>query len=69
MKKIDRIVQNLKEMMAANSPGESGGFGNNASQEGPVSGYDPLMNFSRRKRNPQMFDLRTIPKKYRKWIV
>lgn len=69
MKKSDRIINNLREMMSANAPGESGGFGADSKPEGPTAGHDPLMYFSRRKRNPDMFDLRTIPKKYRRWIV
>jgi hypothetical protein len=69
MKKVDRIINNLREVMTANSPGESGGFSADSKAEGPTAGYDPLMYFSRRRKNPDMFDLRSIPKKYRKWVV
>lgn len=69
MKKLDRIINNLREMMVANAPGESTGLTSSAAKEGPVAGFDPVLGFSRRKRNPDMFDMRTIPKKYRRWIV
>jgi hypothetical protein len=69
MKKIDRIVNNLREMLVANTPGESGGLSTSAVPKGPVAGFDPLIGFSRRRKAPDLFDMRTIPKKYRRWIV
>ena len=68
MKKIDRIINNLKEMMVANSPGEDGGFTASSKPEGPTAGFVGVLSTFRRRKN-QMIDFRTVPKKYRRWIV
>lgn len=67
MKKTDRIIDNIREMMTANSPSQSGGFGSNASPSGPNAGFDPVLNFVRRKRNNGV-DLRTVKPDYRRWL-
>lgn len=69
MKKIDRIVNNLREMMVANAPGQSTGLSAESNPKGPVAGITPVMGFKRRRTNPDMYDLRSIPTKYRRWIV
>lgn len=67
MKKTDRIIDNLREMMTANAPGQSGGFSSSSSPSGPTAGFDPVLNFVRRKRS-EGFDLRTVKPDYRKWL-
>ncbi len=66
MKKIDRIINNLREMMTANPPGESSGFSSQSPPEGPTAGYDPLMNVRLSKRT-KLPDLRSIPPSRRRW--
>ena len=46
LSKIINIVRSLnEEMMTANAPGTSGGFGSNPSKSG-VDGFDPVMKLS-----------------------
>lgn len=68
MKKIDRVINNLKEMMVANAPGESTGMTSSAPSEGPNAGFDTFLNSIRKRRNNQI-DFRSVPQKYRKWII
>jgi len=64
MKKIDRLIQTIREMMAANAAGSQGGFG--SSSESPTAGFDPVMKkYSGRKKE---IDYRKVPMPYRKWI-
>ena len=50
-KKLDRIIDIIREeMMAANAAGSSGGFSGSANSRGPVAGFDPVMCMDRRKR-------------------
>lgn len=70
MRKIDRIVNNLKEMMVANPPGQSGGFSGNSSASGPTAGFDPVLDFVRKKRSSitNKVDYRKVDPKLRKWL-
>ena len=50
LSKIINIVRSLnEEMMTANAPGTSGGFGSNPSKSG-VDGFDPVMKGTMRRR-------------------
>ena len=50
LSKIINIVRSLnEEMMTANAPGTSGGFGSNPSKSG-VDGFDPVMKGPMRRR-------------------
>ena len=50
LSKIINIVRSLnEEMMTANAPGTSGGFGSNPSKSG-VDGFDPVMKGKIRRR-------------------
>lgn len=39
-KKLDLIISIIREQMAANPPGGSGGFSGSADPKGPTAGYD-----------------------------
>lgn len=43
MKNLDRIISIIREQMAANAPGTSGGFSGSADPKGPTAGFDPVM--------------------------
>ena len=49
---LNRIIAIVREeMMAANTPGGSGGFSGSADANGPRAGYDPVMKkMTRRKK-------------------
>lgn len=64
MKSVDKVISIIKEMMVANPPGVSGGFGSASSSEGSTSGFDPLIQF---KKNSKV-DFRRVPKNYKKWV-
>ena len=49
-KKIDRIIEIIREMMVANAPGGSGGFSGSSDPKGPTAGFDPVMGLSKRKK-------------------
>jgi len=50
-KKLDRIISIIREeMMTANPPGGSGGFGETSPAEGPRAGISPLVKFDGRSR-------------------
>lgn len=66
MKKTDRIINILKEMVG-NAPGQSGAFTSNANAAGPVAGFDPIQMFQRRRKNGD-FDYRSVDKEYRRWL-
>lgn len=67
MNRRDRIVQNIKEMMVANPPGQSGGFGASADAKGPVAGFDPILSKYKKRKNGQV-DKRSAPVSHRKWL-
>lgn len=50
-KKLDWIISIVREeMMVANSPGGSGGFGEKSSEQGPTAGMSPLIKFDGRSK-------------------
>jgi len=49
-KKLDRILEIIREQMVANAPGGSGGFSGSADPKGPTAGFDPVMGLTRRKK-------------------
>jgi hypothetical protein len=49
-KKLDRIIEIIREQMVANAPGGSGGFSGSAQAKGPTAGFDPVMGMTRRKK-------------------
>jgi hypothetical protein len=66
MKKIDEIIKIVREeMTVANSPGESGGFGENSPKEGPTAGYSQPMFGLRTKKNGKLDERNPFIKKYR----
>jgi hypothetical protein len=67
MKKVDRIINTIREMMTANPPGQSGGFTSSSPAEGPTAGFDSILKRRMTKRNKP--DLRYISPKYRRWIA
>lgn len=52
-KKLDRILEIVREQMVANAPGAQGGFSGSADPKGPTAGFDPVMGLRRRK-GPQI---------------
>ena len=46
MANLDRIIQIIREQMAAGT----GGFTGSSDPKGPVAGFDPVMKFVRRKK-------------------
>lgn len=48
-KKLDWIIEIIREQMVANAPGSQGGFSGSADPKGPAAGFDPLMGLQRRK--------------------
>ncbi len=49
LNKIIAIVR--EEMMTANAPGGSGGFGGDSPAKGPRAGFDPVMKKTSRRKN------------------
>ena len=49
-KKLNRIIEIIREQMVANAPGGSGGFSGSSDPKGPTAGFDPVMGLSRRKK-------------------
>ena len=49
---LDRIIAIIREdMMTANAPGNSGGFGGDSPAKGPRAGFDPVMKKTTRRKN------------------
>lgn len=67
MRKNDRIIQIIKEMMVGNAPGSGGGFSGSSPAEGPTAGFDPLVKFRNKKRKDNI-DFRRVPLNYKKWV-
>jgi hypothetical protein len=65
MKKIDKIITIIKEMMVANPPGTSGGFTSSGDPK-YSAGFDPLLQFKNKNKNT--VDFRRVPKKYKDWV-
>jgi hypothetical protein len=43
MRSVDKVIQILREMMTANSPGTGGAFGTKSPSEGPTAGKDTFI--------------------------
>lgn len=39
-KKLEKVLQIIRENMVANAPGTQGGFGSKSDASGPTAGYD-----------------------------
>jgi len=63
-KKLNRIIDIIREQMVANAPGTSGGFSGSADPKGPTAGFDPMMGFKRRK-GPQ---IKIPPGSRKRWM-
>lgn len=48
--KLNKIIDIIREQMVANAPGAQGGFSGSADPKGPVAGFDPVVEFGRRKK-------------------
>lgn len=77
MKKIDKIINSIRSLReetamgianTGNMPGMGGALGSNSPNPN-MQGFDHLMAFKRRRNSNLGFDLRSVPKKYRKWII
>jgi hypothetical protein len=67
MNRRDKIINNLKEMMVANPPGQSGGFTSSSDAKGPVAGFDSVLSRYKKKKNGQV-DKRSAPITHRPWL-
>ena len=63
-KKLDWIIDIIREQMVANAPGASGGFSGSADSKGPTAGFDPVMGIQKRK-GPQ---IKLPPGSRKKWM-
>jgi len=61
MKKIDKIIEIIRENMIA-----SGGVPTNNISSGNIAKFDPVMSFKRRKNGS--VDGRGVSKNYKKWL-
>ena len=53
-KKLDKIIAMVREeMMTANAPGASGGFGADSPAKGPRAGFSPVMGNVRKRKRPE----------------
>ena len=54
-KKLDKIISIIREeMMTANAPGASGGFGADSPAKGPRAGFSPVMGNVRKRKRPEI---------------
>lgn len=61
MNNIDRVIQIIRENMVANAPGSGGGFSGSSDKNGPVAGFDPILDGRKRI-------MRKLPKEYSKFL-
>lgn len=65
MEKIEEIIKLVREeITVANSPGQSGGFGENSPKEGPTAGYSQPMFGLPVRRNGKLDQRNPFIKKY-----
>ena len=50
MSPLDKVIEIIREMMVANSPGTGSGFSTKSPAEGPVAGKDKLLGSKVQKR-------------------
>ena len=54
-RKLNKIISFIREeMMTANAPGASGGFGSDSPAKGPRAGFDPVMGKVMKRKRPQI---------------
>ena len=63
-KKLDWIINFVREQMVANAPGGSGGFSGSSDSKGPTAGFDPVMGLKKRK-GPQ---IKLPPGSRKRWM-
>ena len=63
-KKLDWIIEIIREQMVANAPGSQGGFSGSADPKGPTSGFDPVLGLQKRK-GPQ---IKLPPGSRKRWM-
>lgn len=63
-KKLNWIIDIIREQMVANAPGTSGGFSGSAEPKGPTAGFDPVMKFDGRSKIA-----RRLPPPYRNDLI
>ena len=52
--KLNKIISIIREeMMTANAPGASGGFGADSPAKGPRAGFSPVMGNVRKRKRPE----------------
>ena len=53
-RKLNKIISVIREeMMTANAPGASGGFGADSPAKGPRAGFSPVMGNVRKRKRPE----------------
>ena len=63
-KKLDKIIEIIREQMVTGSTANSPGFSNTTDPKGPTAGFDPVMGLQRRK-GPQ---IKLPPGSRKRWI-
>lgn len=63
-KKLDRIIEIIREQMVTGSTAGSPGFGGKSPAEGPTAGFDPVIGMTKRKR-PQ---IKLPPGSRKRWM-
>jgi hypothetical protein len=63
-KKLDRIIEIIREQMVANVAGSQGGFSGTSDPKGPTAGFDPTIGFTKRK-GPQ---IKLPPGSRKRWM-
>ena len=63
-KKLDWIIEIIREQMVANAPGSQGGFSGTADPKGPTAGFDPVLVMTKRK-GPQ---IKLPPGSRKRWM-
>jgi hypothetical protein len=63
-KKLDRIIEIIREQMVTGSTAGSPGFSGKSPAEGPTAGFDPVMGTTKRK-GPQ---IKLIPGSRKRWM-
>ena len=63
-KKLNRIIDIIREQMVTGSTAGSPGFSSSADPKGPTAGFDPLVGFTKRK-GPQ---IKLQPGSRKRWM-
>ena len=66
-RRLEKVIQYIKESMVANAPGTGGGFSNSSDSAGPTAGYDaPLSTLKVFKRNKRYIYQKNTRKNWKK---